>query len=348
MPIAMKNILTDEQFKEEYDALVSQLKQKKFNNSCVVFVYNSLDSIDASDLHISECIYDDELALIKDSLHLSPDFKLYLVDGEDKFINLCPNLRKNFNQIYVYSMAQNLPSIGRRCLIPLLCEYYSFTNISSDARSSFLGGDKMIMHAILNSVVPQPKRVFLSKPNINAIKEFMRKHEAVMLKPICESASIGVSNLFIKDDVVDAVICAINKYKRIMLEEFILGDEVECTVLPWQGSLYVAKPIKIIKSSDYLDYKTVQNDNYDFEFYMSNAAELVRQLALRAYRTLGFNSIARFDFIVKQSQPFLFDITPNPTISACSSANISTRFLEDERAIYRALLLDKLFVPAFN
>lgn len=344
----MQNIITDGQFKEEYDALISKLKTKAFNDSCVIFVYNSLGSIDVNDLHISECVYDDEVALIQDSLHLSLNLKLYLVDGEENFIKLCPQLRKDFSHVYVYSMAQNVPSTGRRCLIPLLCEYYGFTNISSDARSSFLGGDKMIMHTILDRVVPQPERIFLSNLNVKVIKKFMRVHDTVMMKPICESASIGVAKLGIKDDIIESVTSALGKYKNIMLEEFLLGDEVECTVLPWQGRLYVAAPIKIIKSSDYLDYKTVQNDNYDFEFYISNTSELVRQLSLRAYHELGFNSIARFDFIVQQNQPFLFDITPNPTISACSSANVSTRFLGDERAIYRALLLDKLFVPAFN
>ena len=346
----MQKIVTDEQLKQEYADCMKKIDYNQIlKESCIVFVYNSIRSITKDDPHISECVYDDEIHLIEDAFHICPKIHVLMVDGEDKFMRQAKSYKERYRYIFVYSMAQNLFGTGRRCLIPLLCEYYGFINLSSDSASSFLGGNKQLMHILLQNYVSQPNRLFLTEINRQKINTFMARHRNILLKPNSESASIGVQKIDanMSGSAIEKIIeDGIRTYRTIILEEYIEGDEVECTIVPWKNDLYIGCPVKILKRGDYLDYKTVAVDNYDFKPY-HNLVDTIKEQALKAYHTLKFNSIARFDFMVCDDSTFLFDITPNPTISTNSSANKSTKYLGDERSIYRLLLLNKLFVPPF-
>ena len=345
-------IITKENLKQQFLNILQEIRNENYtvHNCCMVFVYNSVSLISTDDLHVSECVYDDEIKQIENAFHFVPHLPLFSFDSEDKFIQNAPVLKAEYERVFVYSMAQNLFGVGRRCLIPLLCEYYGFINISSDSRASFLGGDKKLMSDILKANILLPSRLFLTTSDFNAVKSFRKKHNELILKPNSESASIGVCKIhndMPDDDLVKLTQTSLETYRNIFLEEYIHGDEVECTVLPWKNRLFVADPVRIVKSTDYLDYKTVAADAYSFEIYDSDDSETVKQQALKAYNLLGFNSIARFDFIVRDGKAYLFDITPNPTISYCSSANKAVEFInDDDRTIYLLLLFNKLFIPS--
>ena len=350
----IKGVITSEQLKQEFNEVKQsiKLKCKDFDNSCVVFVYNSLDNNAIDEVHRSECVYADEIALISDALHSVRGLKVVLIDGEDQFIAQAPKLKNSYDNVYVYSMAQNLFGVGRRCFVPLVCEYYGFVNISSNSRSSFLGGDKKLMHQLLENEVSLPHRLFLPENDINLANDFRRTVDAVLLKPNSESASIGIEKITKDVDDEDAkqiISKSLEEYKSVFLEEFIQGDEVECAVLPWYDELYVSTPVKIVKQGDYLDYTTVAYDQYDFEIYTGKMSKMIMEQALRAYFVLGFDSIARFDFMVNGNKTYLFDITPNPTISKCSSANTALKQVSnDDRTIYQILLFQKLLVPTLH
>lgn len=348
------NTVTKEIFKETYKRKYNTVfaHKKLLNSSCVIFVYNSTKSTAIDTLHKSECVFDDEVALIEDSFHAFPNLKLISYNDEQSFLDAALALKQHYKNVYVYSMAQNITGVGRRCLIPLVCEYYGFINISSNSRSSFLGGDKKLMFSLLNGKIKMPNRIFLDKIDKEAIIYIRKKSKDLILKPNSESASIGIEkidNELPDSYVFDMVESSLSTYGTIILEEFIDGDEVECTVLPWQDGIYIGEPVKIIKDTDYLDYNTVASDSYGFEIYNNPSAEEIKRQTETAYSLLDFDSLARIDFIVKGGTAYLFDITPNPTISACSSANTAMHLIkDDDRAIYIALLLQKLLIPTLD
>ena len=348
------NIISDEKMKRQFNAAKQAIKAKsdEFINDCVVFVYNSLENKSVDDIHRSECVYDAEIKLIKDAFYSVRGLNVILIDGEDAFVSRAAELKTKYNNVYVYSMAQNLFGVGRRCLVPILCEYYGFTNVSSNSRSSFLGGDKKLMHQLLVGSISLPQRLFLSKANMDDACGFIRQFDSALIKPNSESASIGIQKISgdTSDDELNRIISrAIAEYQSVFVEEFIQGDEVECTVIPWHDKIYVSTPIRILKQGDYLDYVTVANDQYNFEIYSNNISDTIKAQALKAYSLLEFDSIARFDFMISDGKTYLFDITPNPTVSSCSSANTAMKLIDDsDRTVYQMLLFQKLFVSTLN
>ena len=349
----MKNI-TKDVFKSTFESKFeyAQRHGKLFDESCIIFVYNSMKSPAIDTLHKSECVYDDEVALIENAFHAFRGLKLISFDDEQSFLDVARTLKQSYKNVYIYSMAQNLNGVGRRCLIPLACEYYGFINISSDSRSSFFGGDKKLMFSLLENKVKMPNRIFLNKLDKEAILHIRQTSTNLILKPNSESASIGVEKIgyaTADSTVFDLIEKSLAIHKMIILEEFIDGEEVECTVLPWQDGIYISEPVKILKDTDFLDYSTVASDSYGFKIYNDPHACDIKRQAETEYSLLGFNSLARFDFMVKNGQTYLFDITPNPTISACSSANTAMHLIkDDDRAIYIALLLQKLLIPTLD
>lgn len=348
------NKITEDCFKKSFNLRYKYITCHKeiFESSCIVFVYNSLADASIDNLHKSECIYDDEVALIEDAFHTFQGLKLMSFNSEQAFLDVALVLKQKYENVYVYSMAQNIKGVGRRCLIPLACEYYGFINISSDSRSSFLGGDKKLMFSMLENKIKMPNRIFLDKLDQEAIVHIRKNSKELILKPNSESASIGVTkikNEMSNSKVFELIEKSLTNYKTIILEEFIDGEEIECTILPWLDAKYICEPVKILKDTDFLDYTTVASDSYGFEIYNSPHIYDIQRQVEDAYTLLGFNSLARFDFMVKNGQTFLFDITPNPTISSCSSANKAMRLIKnDERAIYIALMLQKLLIPTLN
>ena len=147
-------------------------------NFAIVFVYN--DCNNADDLHQSECITPNEHLMILSSFREIAEF-VYSFNSEDSFIENIKLLKFKHKHLLVYSMAQNVNGIGRRALIPLICKYYNLINMGSNEYSSFLSGDKKLMHQLLhNENLNFPRTIFIDRYNfpnlIDTIKSTSLKH----------------------------------------------------------------------------------------------------------------------------------------------------------------------------
>lgn len=319
------------------------------SNCSLVFVFNNINDPAIDNDHKSECVYPDEIEQIADSFRRIENLEITLCPSEQIFIDKIEGFLSSNKEIYVYSMAQNIENEGRRCLVPLLCQYYGFTNISGTFKDSFLSGNKQLMTELLTkSCILMPQKYFFSKKNrenwVILLKKF--SPEKVIIKPNCESASIGVIVITLGLTNYDRVITYIEKelikYDTLIVEQFIDGVEIECTVIKEDDKFLVLPVVEIIKdkSIEYLDYETVKNNLYDYKLY-NHFTESISMLSSNAFTLLGFNRIGRFDYIITgKSEIFLFDITANPTISEYSSTNFACESYyseTDSSLIYRLL-----------
>lgn len=326
----------------------------------VVFVYNEENLIEDEE-HASECITSIEKNMIINSFRKSVQF-VYSINGEDSFINMLPNIKKMHKYVFVYSMAQNITGVGRRSLVPLLCDYYKLNNIGSDFYPSTLGGDKELMYKLIDPYVNSriPFTVYVNK-SAN-LKEILNKIKPgiYILKPNDESASIGVKKIQIltaNDRCTLKQLSAYQKkYSKFCIQEYIDGPEIEVPLLFYEQEYYCPGCVEIVNSnsSGFLDYDTVKMDNYTFKEYKSDlSADLINCSKIVA-RVLKFNTICRIDFRIKDNIPYIIDIGANPTISFHSSTNyIFREHFNDKSAVYQLLLfigLNKigLFKPSFD
>lgn len=141
----MASIENDQSIHKLYNTIIHT--KPLSSEYAVVFVYNEESRIEDTE-HSSECITSIERDMIINSFRKSVQY-VYAINGEDSFINMISTLKKKHQYIFVYSMAQNIAGIGRRSLVPLLCDYCKLNNIGSNFYASTLGGDKELMYTLI-------------------------------------------------------------------------------------------------------------------------------------------------------------------------------------------------------
>ena len=123
----------------------------------------------------------------------------------------------------------------------------------------------------------------------------------MFVKPVCAGSSVGVHKVTEPAQLEEAVRDALRFDSRVLIEECIKGQEVECAVMG-NGQPVASDLVGEIAASGFYDYEgKYLNDSA--QLYIparipQAAAERVRALAVKAYRALGCRGLARVDFFV--------------------------------------------------
>ena len=154
--------------------------------------------------------------------------------------------------------------------------------------------------------------------------------DAVFVKPSRSGSSVGVSKVSKADyksdqrALIDAVNAAFEHDGTVLIEEQMVGRELECSVLQRaNGEISVSLPGEIIVHG---------RDFYDYEAkYLGGAAELLvpceleekkqsemSRLAIAAFQALGCNGLARTDFFLTKRGLVLTEINTMPGFTPIS------------------------------
>ncbi|MFI5012640.1 MAG: D-alanine--D-alanine ligase family protein [Hyphomicrobiales bacterium] len=130
---------------------------------------------------------------------------------------------------------------------------------------------------------------------------------ALFVKPARLGSSVGVGKASTKEEFEAALEEAFAHDRKILVEEFVKGREVECGVLEGDdGSLLVSVAGEIVPTNRHSFY------SYEAKYLDENGAEVkvpadlpaavakrVRELCARAFRALDCEGMARIDFFVR-------------------------------------------------
>lgn len=127
----------------------------------------------------------------------------------------------------------------------------------------------------------------------------------VFVKPARSGSSVGVSRASDEKSFRAALREAFKYDDKILIEEMLVGREVECSVLGNEGGVEVSVPGEVVPAEEYGFY------SYESKYIDENGAELiipaklgkavtekVRTMAAVAFEVLGCEGMARADFFV--------------------------------------------------
>jgi D-alanine-D-alanine ligase len=128
----------------------------------------------------------------------------------------------------------------------------------------------------------------------------------VFVKPARLGSSVGVGKAATAEEFEAAVTEAFRHDRKILVEEFVNGREVECGVLENEdGSLLVSLPGEIVPTNRhaFYSYEAKYLDKEGAEVKVpadlaASAAASVRDLSARAFRCLGCEGLSRIDFFL--------------------------------------------------
>lgn len=188
--------------------------------------------------------------------------------------------------------------------------------------SSAICMDKEFTKAIIRdrTDIPQAKAVVIKAEDYNSGDTVLRYRERceaelgypMFVKPANAGSSVGVSKVKSAADFEKAVTKAFHEDEKLLVEECIVGREVEVAVLEEGGKYYAAHPAEIDPgSSEFYDYETKYISDAS-SFYLparvtEEEQDRVRAHAIEIFKTLGCRGLSRVDFFCVGGGKFVFN-----------------------------------------
>lgn len=212
-----------------------------------------------------------------------------------------------------------------------LLELSGVPYVGAGVMASAAGMDKEFTKKLLaadglpigDQVVLRPQQATLS------LEDRGRLGLPVFVKPARGGSSIGVSRVADWDKLADAIESARRHDPKVIVEAAVPGRELECGVLEFPDGRVEASTLGEIRVAG---VRGREDGFYDFETkYLDDAAELdvpakvddvvaeqIRGLAIRAFRAIDCQGLARVDFFLTDNGPVLNEINTMPGFTTIS------------------------------
>lgn len=173
---------------------------------------------------------------------------------------------------------------------------------------SALGMDKAYSKIIFEREgIPQGEYLVFSRKQIQCDAEALAKQVEDKLtypcfvKPSNAGSSVGVGKAHDRQELIEALYFAAKYDRRVLVEEFIYGREVECAILG--NDEPIASTVgEVVPSNEFYDYKAKYTDNNSKIIIPAalpeETIEEIRKYAVRAFRSLDCSGLSRVDFFV--------------------------------------------------
>ena len=171
----------------------------------------------------------------------------------------------------------------------------------------------------------------------------------VFVKPSNSGSSVGINKAVDKTSLKDAINDALKYDTKILIEQGIIGRELECAIFEDNGEITVSCVGEIITNNNFYDYDTKYIDNTaKLEIpaqIPSEIQDIIKEIAKKAFRVVDGRNIARVDFFLdKDNNIYINEIN---TMPGFTSISMYPKLFEYSGIKYTELL-SKLIEAAMN
>jgi D-alanine-D-alanine ligase len=212
-----------------------------------------------------------------------------------------------------------------------LLELAGVPYVGAGVLASAAGMDKEFTKKLLvaEGLPVGPHAVLRPTRGVLSLEDCERLGLPVFVKPARGGSSIGVSRVSSWEQLPAAVANARRHDPKVIVEAAISGRELECGVLEMPDGTVEASTLGEIRVAG---VRGREDSFYDFATkYLDDAAELdvpakvdddiayaVRQLAIRAFRAIDCQGLARVDFFLTEDGPIINEINTMPGFTTIS------------------------------
>ena len=190
--------------------------------------------------------------------------------------------------------------------------------VGPDHTSSGVCMDKSFTKRIIEGVegIRQAKAVILTRREYEKDREaaFEKIREIgypVFVKPARAGSSVGVKKVKEEENLAEALECAFAEDEKILVEEYIVGREIEVAVMESEGVIKASVPGEIDPGFEFYDYDTKYlNDTASYYIPArldGETAEKVRSKAVKIFAALDCRTLSRVDFFVTEDNDIVFN-----------------------------------------
>lgn len=145
----------------------------------------------------------------------------------------------------------------------------------------------------------------------------------VFIKPSNAGSSCGVTKAHSREELIEGIRKAFEVDRKVLIEETIVGREVECAVFRDKDGNVKASGVGEIKAAaDFYDYDAKYNNpqsETDTDPEMDEKdRELIRKAAMTVFEAVDGWSLARVDFFLTEDGPVFNELNTLPGFTAIS------------------------------
>jgi D-alanine-D-alanine ligase len=181
--------------------------------------------------------------------------------------------------------------------------------VGASVLGSAIGMDKDVMKRLLRDAeIPIGRflvydRYTVGQINFARIKKTLG--QPLFVKPANLGSSVGISKVNSRAEFDQAVRKALRFDNKILIEEFIQGREIECSVLGNDDPI-ASLPGEIVTGHDFYSYDAKYIDDHGARLEIpaklpKTIVKQVQEIAIRTYKALCCEGMARVDFFVTTS-----------------------------------------------
>ena len=214
--------------------------------------------------------------------------------------------------------------------------------------ASSVGMDKTFTKIIFKDAgIPQANWITLAKHELGRFDAKIAEAEAklsypMFIKPANAGSSIGIGKAKNRDELKACIEEAFKFDRKILIEEFLTGHEVECAVLGNRGNITASCVGEIVASQEFYTYDAKYSSDSTSELYIpakldGKYAEMVREYAIKAFEALDGKGLSRVDFFVDEDKQKVC-INEINTLPGFTSISMYPKLFEASGIAYDKLL----------
>ncbi|MFQ5587991.1 MAG: D-alanine--D-alanine ligase [Nitrospiria bacterium] len=202
-----------------------------------------------------------------------------------------------------------------------LLEIMGIPYTGSNITASAIAMDKRKSHDIFKAHgLPTPKTAVLTRKACEPVKTPESPFDfPVVVKPVSEGSSVGVSIVKKQEDLAAALDTAFQYGTQAMIQGYISGMEVHAGILDEKA----LGAIEVKSKGDFYDYTAKYVPGMSTHVYPAPLPPAVYQdvlnLALKAHQAVGCSGYSRVDFLVDAGmRPFILEVNTLPGMTETS------------------------------
>ncbi len=205
-----------------------------------------------------------------------------------------------------------------------MLELASISYTGAGVLTSALGMDKDFFRKIMmSSNLPIPKYICLEESGDYNLEVKTLGEGPYFVKPVSAGSSVGCSYVKDKKDLTKAVKLAFEYDSRVLIDKYISGLEVTCSVIG--NDKPIALPIIEIHpyKSKFFDYESKYSESGSEEIVPARISKSltkrIQELAIEVYKAIGCRGFGRIDFILENNnKPIILEINTIPGLTPMS------------------------------
>lgn len=240
--------------------------------------------------------------------------------------------------------------VGCKVLSSSLCMDKVYTKIIFERANINTSKDMYIKKINNNYVYIDKSFNYINLTNDDLIKKIKQDlNLPIFIKPSNSGSSVGVNKVVKEEDIIYYLEEAFKYDNKVLIEEAIIGKEVECAVLG-NDILTVSSVGEIKSAEDFYTFDSKYNNKESITLIPANLDDEIikeiQRLAKKAYLACDCQGLARIDFFVENNTNKII-INEINTLPGFTNISMYPKLMEHSNISYSELL-DKLIELALE